>query len=193
MASRYKISIKQIEPEKLHPKIKKVKVPPTYERIRASLIGRESHFDWMEKSGHICNVHIVDKLVGISYSSLNSMGFSLIRAEFDIINPKSAWTQKHFKRLTIKGEKGFEVLGTYDNDFKIVYPKNLEQLENLPIDAIKEHLQKYYEQEWETALGTFSKEECSKGGKHEWGTDGQHSKEYCKKCFKSKASYKAEK
>lgn len=24
---------------------------------------------------------------------------------------------------------------------------------------------------------------CPKGGEHKWGTDGQHSNEYCKKCF----------
>ncbi len=24
---------------------------------------------------------------------------------------------------------------------------------------------------------------CPKGGNHEWGTDGQHSNQYCKKCF----------
>lgn len=27
---------------------------------------------------------------------------------------------------------------------------------------------------------------CEKGGAHKWGTDGQHSNEYCKKCFISK-------
>jgi hypothetical protein len=27
---------------------------------------------------------------------------------------------------------------------------------------------------------------CSKGGEHQWGTDGQHSNEFCKKCFTSK-------
>lgn len=25
--------------------------------------------------------------------------------------------------------------------------------------------------------------ECPKGGEHEWGIDGMHSNEYCKKCF----------
>lgn len=24
---------------------------------------------------------------------------------------------------------------------------------------------------------------CPKGGDHDWGTDGQHSNEFCKKCF----------
>lgn len=24
---------------------------------------------------------------------------------------------------------------------------------------------------------------CSKGGEHQWGTDGAHSNEFCKKCF----------
>ena len=24
---------------------------------------------------------------------------------------------------------------------------------------------------------------CPKGGKHQYGTDGMHSNEYCKKCF----------
>jgi len=27
---------------------------------------------------------------------------------------------------------------------------------------------------------------CTKGGDHQWGTDGQHSNEFCKKCFTSK-------
>ena len=27
---------------------------------------------------------------------------------------------------------------------------------------------------------------CPKGGKHEWGIDGMHSNEYCKKCFISR-------
>lgn len=27
---------------------------------------------------------------------------------------------------------------------------------------------------------------CSKGGEHVWGTDGQHSNEFCKRCFVSK-------
>ena len=27
---------------------------------------------------------------------------------------------------------------------------------------------------------------CPKGGEHKWGIDGQHSNEYCKKCFKDK-------
>ena len=27
------------------------------------------------------------------------------------------------------------------------------------------------------------KDECSKGGNHEWGIDGMHSNTYCKKCF----------
>ena len=27
------------------------------------------------------------------------------------------------------------------------------------------------------------KNECSKGGNHEWGIDGMHSNTYCKKCF----------
>jgi len=25
--------------------------------------------------------------------------------------------------------------------------------------------------------------DCSKGGQHEWGTDGLHSNQFCKKCF----------
>jgi len=29
----------------------------------------------------------------------------------------------------------------------------------------------------------ISLSECSKGGEHQWGTDDQHSNEYCKKCF----------
>lgn len=29
-------------------------------------------------------------------------------------------------------------------------------------------------------------DECVAGGKHEWGIDGVHSNEYCKKCFMSK-------
>jgi len=29
-------------------------------------------------------------------------------------------------------------------------------------------------------------EECSKGGLHEWGTDGVHFNTFCKKCFKNK-------
>ena len=28
--------------------------------------------------------------------------------------------------------------------------------------------------------------DCPKGGNHEWGIDGQHSNQYCKKCFVSK-------
>jgi hypothetical protein len=28
--------------------------------------------------------------------------------------------------------------------------------------------------------------QCRKGGLHEWGIDGQHSNEFCKKCFKSR-------
>jgi len=28
--------------------------------------------------------------------------------------------------------------------------------------------------------------DCPKGGNHVWGTDGQHSNEFCKKCFKTK-------
>lgn len=27
---------------------------------------------------------------------------------------------------------------------------------------------------------------CRKGGAHQWGTDGQHSNEFCKKCFATK-------
>ena len=27
---------------------------------------------------------------------------------------------------------------------------------------------------------------CPKGGEHEWGIDGMHSNEYCKKCFISR-------
>lgn len=29
------------------------------------------------------------------------------------------------------------------------------------------------------------REPCPKGGKHEWGIDGAHSNEFCKKCFKA--------
>lgn len=37
----------------------------------------------------------------------------------------------------------------------------------------------------EQALGP-EVEFCSKGGEHVWGTDGQHSNEFCKRCFVSK-------
>jgi len=33
-------------------------------------------------------------------------------------------------------------------------------------------------------------EDCSKGGKHEFGTDGQHQNEFCKKCYISKIGYR---
>ncbi len=30
---------------------------------------------------------------------------------------------------------------------------------------------------------TRSDDSCPKGGRHEWGIDGAHSNEFCKKCF----------
>jgi len=193
LASRYKIAINQVQPDKAQSeKNKKIRVPRTYDNIRASLVGKVAHFDFMHKAGYIQNVVIVDRDVGICYSAMCPLGDTLIRAEFDIKNPKSAWAQKHLKSLIIKGDQGFETSGTYDNEFKLIYPENLEQLENINPGALKEHLQKFYEQEWEAALGKSNPKDCSKGGEHLWSMDRQHSKEFCKKCFKSKKSDKGE-
>lgn len=37
-----------------------------------------------------------------------------------------------------------------------------------------------------TLLEALGESECPKGGAHEWGIDGAHSNEYCKKCFRDK-------
>ena len=39
-----------------------------------------------------------------------------------------------------------------------------------------------------TSRRSRAADSCAKGGKHEWGIDGMHSNEFCKKCFISAAS-----
>ena len=39
-----------------------------------------------------------------------------------------------------------------------------------------------------SGLARYGYAPCPKGGAHEWGIDGQHSNEYCKKCFTTKGA-----
>lgn len=56
--------------------------------------------------------------------------------------------------------------------------KNWQKADDELIRAIIEAMDRWRE--------TGSIPPCPTGGAHEWGIDGAHSNEYCKKCFRSK-------
>lgn len=67
-------------------------------------------------------------------------------------------------RTAISGYSGRWVFEMADRMFYKAWKEHEE--ENIPIPIIEA--------------------ECAKGGEHEWGIDGQHQNEFCKKCFITK-------
>ncbi len=195
MASRYKILKDQVEPKEgggFRPQ----HVPKEKHLIRASMVGPESLFNWMAHTAEVIKIEscvVTEMDVLTVYSGQYPKGYELVRAEFDIINPKGDWEQNVLRQRIVPGDKGHELDGKYDNEFKIIYPETLDVLKSLNVEALKEHLQTYYHEEFEEALGLPDPEKCPKGGKHEWGIDellGVHGNDYCKKCYVSKRGIK---
>lgn len=151
--SRFKIIRQRIEPEP----IKKELVLERPKYIRAREVGDEGHFKWAVEADLIINLKIVERDIKTVFSKQYPDGYELVRAEYDIIDPKCEWSQKFHKREINPGDEGYEETGSYDNEFEIIYPSTLDNLENLNMEAIKEHLQTYYQDEFRAALGEFVK------------------------------------
>ena len=78
------------------------------------------------------------------------------------------------KEWRAETKKNWVLLGTGD-DVNRTYNKCADQLEKL-VGEISEK-------------STVRGGPCPKGGNHEWGIDGMHSNQFCKKCFGSHPYY----
>ena len=196
MASRYQILKERTEPKK-RPKSKKKKQEVVNSRmVRAREIEAKKFFKYAITENKITNIKVLQRDI------VTRNGFELIKAEYGIVDPKGKWEQKYLKRRQIESDEGL-----IDNEFEIIYPENLKNLQNLNIGALKDHLDTYYANEGKdnwvdcvfSALDEMkaldaaavpghecSDHKCPRGGDHEWGTDGVHGNEFCKKCFVSK-------
>jgi len=149
--SRYRILKDRVEPQP-RPQKKKPEITPVKKMIRAREITDEGHLNWAVEADLIKNVKIVQRNVKTRYSKQYPDGYELVQAEYDIVDPKGEWSQKFHKKEWVKGDEGYEESGSYDNEFEIIYPENLETLEKLDMEALKEHLQTYYREEFNVAM-----------------------------------------
>ena len=139
MASRYKILREKVEPEPVasEPVKTKIVVPAKQRLIRAREIGSESQFECAVEADLIKNLKIIERNVKTVYSKQCPEGYELVRAEYDIIDPKSEWSQEFLKKTR------------YYNEFEIIYPKFLKSID---MEALTEHLQNHYAEELDNAL-----------------------------------------
>lgn len=90
----------------------------------------------------------------------------------EIFRPSNSEWVEYWKDFN--GKKGLVEAAKIVRD-KSIYPSSRLRIVRVTMDIVMP-------EEYEKYLS------CPKGGEHEWGTDGMHQNEFCKKCFMNSPS-----